>query len=113
MSQTINTSVINSCDVCDLSFETKKGLYRHQSYDLKHKELLEKMFGSDSKMDSDLVGAKTETKTIEKMYDSDEDFVYSKLPTKSKIESISTDNTKDIIKTKPATKPKTKTEDDI
>ena len=47
------------------------------------------------------------------MYDSDEDFVYSKLPTKSKIESISKDNTKDIIKAKPATKSKTKTEEDI
>ena len=113
MSQSTNTSVISFCGVCDLSFETKKGLHRHQSYDLKHKELLEKMFGSDSDLDSDLVGAKTESKTIEKMYDSDEDFVYSKLPTKSKIESISKDNTKDIIKTKPATKPKTKTEEDM
>ena len=42
MSQSTNTSVINFCDVCNLSFESKKGLYRHQSYDLKHKELLEK-----------------------------------------------------------------------
>ena len=42
MSQSTNTSVINFCDVCNLSFETKKGLYRHQSFDLKHKEILEK-----------------------------------------------------------------------
>ena len=71
------------------------------------------MFGSDFDLDSDLIGAKNETKTIEKMYDSDEDFVYYKLPTKSKIESVSKDNTKDIIKTKPATKSKTKIEEDI
>ena len=38
---------MNYCDVCNLYFETKKGLYRHQSYDSKHKELLEKMFVSD------------------------------------------------------------------
>ena len=42
MSQSTNNSVINFCDVCNLSLETKKGLYRHQSYDLKYKELLEK-----------------------------------------------------------------------
>ena len=41
------------------------------------------MFGSDSDLASDLVGAKTETKTLEKMYDWDENFVYSKIPTKS------------------------------
>ena len=85
MSQSTNTSVINFCDVCNLSFESKKSLYRHQSYDLKPKELLQKIFGSDSDLASDLVGAKTETKTIEKKYYSDEDFVYSKIPTKSKI----------------------------
>ena len=50
MSQSTNTSVINFCDVCNLSFETKKGLYRHQSYDTKHKELLEKMFESDEEL---------------------------------------------------------------
>ena len=47
MSQSTNTNVINFCDVCNLSFESKKALYRHQSYDLKHKELLEKMFESE------------------------------------------------------------------
>ena len=47
MSQSTNTSVINFCDVCNLSFESKKALYRHQSYDLIHKELLEKMFDSE------------------------------------------------------------------
>ena len=81
MSQSTNTSVINFCDVCNLSFETKKALYRDQSYDLKHKELLEKMFESK------------EEEILEKVYNSDEDDY--------------------IFKTKPATKPKTKTEKNI
>ena len=81
MSQSTNTSVINFCDVFNLSFESKKDLYRHQSYDLKHKELLEKMSESE------------EEEILEKVYNSNEDDY--------------------IIKTKPATKPKTKTEEDI
>ena len=51
-----------------------KGLYRHQSYDLKHKELLEKMFESE------------EEEILEKVYNSDEDDYIIK--------------TKDIIKIK-------------
>ena len=51
------------------------------------------MFGSDED------GAKTE----ERMYDSDGDFIYPKTK----------DISKDIIKTKPSIKPKTKTEDSI
>ena len=81
MSQSTKTNVINFCDVCNLSFESRKGLYRHQSYDLKHKELLEKMFESE------------EEEISERVYNSDEDDY--------------------IIKTKLATKPKTKTEEDI
>ena len=81
MSQSTNTSVINFCDVCNLFFESKKGLYRHQSYDLKHTELLDKMFESE------------EEEISERVYNSDEDDY--------------------IIKTKPTTKPKTKTEEDI
>ena len=74
MSQSTNSSVIKFYDVCNLSFETKKGLYRHQSYDLKHKELLEKLFESE------------EDEILEKVYNSDEDDYIIK--------------TKDIIKTK-------------
>ena len=81
MSQSTNTSVINFCDVCDLSFESKKGLCRHQSYDLKHKELLEKMFESE------------EEEISERVYNSDEDDYIIKTKTK----------TKDIIKTETET----------
>ena len=99
MSHSTNSNVtsVNFCDVCNLSFETKKGLYRHQSYDLKHKELVEKKFDSD--LDEAITDASTKTeastKTIMKMYDSDGDFIYVKPSTKTE--------TKDIIKTK--TKP--------
>ena len=56
-----NVSIVNLCDVCNLSFETKKGLYRHQSYDSKHKELLEKIIDLRSSFtDSDEDGARTE-----------------------------------------------------
>ena len=77
MSHSTNSNV-NFCDVCDLSFGTKKGLYRHQSYDSKHKELLEKMFGSHE----------------ERMYDSGGDLIYDKPSTKTETKN----NTKDIIK---------------
>ena len=88
MSQPTNTTVINFCDVCNLFFESKKSLYRHQSYDLKHKELLEKMFESE------------EEEIFEKLYNSDEDDYIIKTKTK----------TKDIIKTKEIIKTETETE---
>ena len=44
-----------------------------------------------------------EAETEERMYDSDEEFIYPK----------TNDNTKNFIKTKPSTEPKTKTEDSI
>ena len=92
MSQSTNTSVINFCDVCNLSFESKKGLYRHQSYDLKHKELLEKMFESEEEI-------------LEKLYNSDEeDYIIktrAKAETKTKTDII---KTKDIIETETETK---------
>ena len=122
MSHSTNSIVssVNFCDVCNLSFETKKGLYRHQSYDFKYKELLEKMIDLRSSFaDSDEDGAKTESpaktessakteasaKTIERMYDSDGDFIYAKPFTETETE------TKDINKTKPSIKTKNKTED--
>ena len=73
MSQSTNTSVINFCDVCNLSFESKKDLYRHQSNYLKHKELLEKMFESE------------EDEILEKVYNSVEDDYFIK--TKDNIET--------------------------
>ena len=73
---------------------TKKGLYRHQSDDTKHKELLEKMFDSD--LDEAITEAPTKTeastKTIEKLYDSVGDFIHVKHSTRPE--------TKDIIDTK-------------
>ena len=89
MSQSPNTSVINFCDVCNLSFESKKVLYRHQSYDLKHKELLEKMFESE------------EEEILERVYNSDEDEYIIK--TKAKTETKSKTKTKTEIETKTET----------
>ena len=67
------------------------------------------MYGSDDD------GAITEppAKTMEMIYDSDEDFINSKLSTKTITETKTKDYTKDIFKTKPITKPKTKTENSV
>ena len=77
MSQSTNTSVINFCDVCNLSFESKKALYRHQSYNLKQKELLEKMFESE------------EEEISERVYNLDEDDYIIKIMAKTKTETKS------------------------
>ena len=108
MSHSTNSN-LNFCNVCNVSFETNKGLYRHQSCESKHKELLEKMFGP---VDD---GGITEplAKTMERMFDSDKDFIYPKPSTKTKTENKTKDNTKEIFKTKSITKPEIKTEDSI
>ena len=79
MSQSTNTSVINFCDVCNLSFETKKGLYRHQSYDLKHKEPSEKMFESEEEEISKRVYNSDEDDYIIKTKPKTENNIYSKI----------------------------------
>ena len=79
MSQSTNTSVINFCDVCNLSFQSNKGLYRHQSYDLKHKELLEKMFESEEEEISERVYNSDEDDYIIKTKAKCEDSIYSKI----------------------------------
>ena len=79
MSQSTNTSVINFCDVCNLSFESRKGLYRHQSNDLKHKELLEKMFESEEEEISETVYNSDEDDYIIKTKIKTEDSIYSKI----------------------------------
>ena len=76
MSQSTKTSVINFGDVCNLSFETKKGLYRHQSYDLKHKELLEIMFESE------------EEEISQRAYNSDEGYYIIKTKAKNRKQHI-------------------------
>ena len=78
MSQSTNTSVINFCDVCNLPFESKKGLYRHQSYDLKLKELLEKMFESKEEEISERVYKSDEDDYIIKTKAKTENNIYSK-----------------------------------
>ena len=88
MSQSTNTNVINFCDVCNLSFETKKGLYRHQSYDLKHKQLLEKMFESE------------EEEISERVYNLDEDDFIIKTRAKTKTETKSEPETENNIYSK-------------
>ena len=87
MSQSTNNTAINFCDVCTLSFESKKGLYRHQSYYLKHKELLEKMFESE------------EEQISERVYNSDEDDYVIKTRAKAETKAKTY-----IIKTKTKTK---------
>ena len=95
MPQSTNTSVINFCDVCNLSFESKKGLYRHQSYDLKHRELMEKRLKSE------------EEEILERVYNSDEDNYIiktrAKAETKTKTDIIKTETESgiDIAKTEP------------
>ena len=122
MSHSTNSNV-NFCDA--LSFETKKGLYRHQSNDSKHKELLEKMFGSDDEAPIDIKpkAERVVPENMEKVYDSEEKYNFlrpkpqtesvPKTMSKPQTESIPKDNTKYFIKTKAITKSKTKTEDKI
>ena len=76
MSQSTNTSVINFCNVCNLSFESKNGLYRHQSYDLKQ---LEKMFESEEEEISERVYNSDGEKYIIKTKTKTEDSIYSKI----------------------------------
>ena len=84
MSHSTNSNV-NFCDDFDLSFETKKDLSRQQSYDSKHKELLEKMFGSDDeapihvKLKAEKVippSSQPIPKKIERVYDSEEEYYF-------------------------------------
>ena len=116
---------MNFCDVCDLSFETKKDLYRNQSYDSKHEELLEKMFGSDDEAPI-YIKSKAERvippssqpipENMERVYDSEDECSFLRrkpkgaltlvpqTESKSKTESEPKDNIKDIIKNKLITK---------
>ena len=89
MSQSTNTNVINFCDVCNLSFESKKGLYRHQSHDLKHKELLEKRFESEE-----------EEEISERVYNPDEDDYIIKTRGKTETETKSETETENNIYSK-------------
>ena len=63
-------------------------LYRHQSYDLKHKELLEKMFESE------------EEEILERVYNPDEDDYIIKTRAKTKTETKSETETESNIYSK-------------
>ena len=88
------------CSICDLAFETRKQFIKHNL--------------SDEHLNSARKGMEDET--MERVYDSEE---YYFLRPKTKTKGASPlvpqpkGNTKDIIKTKPITKPKTKNEDSI
>ena len=103
---------VNFCYICDLAFETRKQFIKHNL--------------SDEHLNS--ARKEMEDETMERVYDSEEYFFFrpktetkgaSPLVPQPKTEGASPlvpqpkDNTKDIIKTKPIIKPKTKTEDSI
>ena len=94
-------------------------IYKHQLYDPNQKELLEKLFDSVEDEDLTHTTSKVESsaKTIERMYDSDGDFIYinhtTKAKTKTKFQTETKDNTKDIIKTITKDTSKTIPEDNI
>ena len=93
MSHSTNSNV-NFCDVCDLSFGTKKFFYRYQSYNSKHKELLEKMLGSD---DEAPINAKPKAEKVttpspqpipenmERVYNSEEEYYFHRPKPKMRV----------------------------
>ena len=105
MSHSTNSNV-NFCDVCG----AKKGLYRHQSYGSKHKESLEKMFGSDyeapfnAKHKAEKVippSTQPLPENMERLYDPEEEYYFlrSKPQTESKHKAESKSKTEIKSKT--------------
>ena len=105
MSRSTNSIVrsVNFCEFCDLVFETKKELYKHQLYDPKHKELLEKRFESDD----DDQGTNSVCGLPTCFAD---DLIYVRSKTKSKTENESKAKTETKTETKPEPKTEAKTE---
>ena len=85
--------------ICDLAFETRKQFIKHNL--------------SDEHLNS--ARKEIEDETMERVFDSEEEFYFFIPKTKgaSPLVPQPKDNTKDFIKSKPITKPKTKTEDSI
>ena len=132
MSNQANSIVqrINFCDICNLSFCSRKDFLKqtlssgHQKrardmiMDLDEAERARPLVSqttAKSKRASPLVnqteGTLPPAKTMEMMYDSDEDFINPKPSTKFKTETINKNNIKDFIKPKP--EPKLKPKDNI
>ena len=86
---------VNFCYNCDLNFETRKQFIKHNLSD-------EHLNRARNEYEVDV-----EVETKERVYDVEEDDKILKTKTITKY------NTKDIIKIKPSTKPKIKTEDSI
>ena len=82
---------VNFCYICDLAFETRKQFIKHSISD-EHLNRARKEYEHE---------VEDETKERLHYVDEDDNILNSKTITKN--------NTKDIIKTKPSTKPKTKT----
>ena len=88
---------VNFCSICDLAFEPKKQFIKHNLSD-------EHLNSARKEMEDEI---------LEKVYDSEEEEYFLRPKTKgaSPLVPQPKDNTKDTIKTKPITEPKTKTKD--
>ena len=103
---------VNFCYFCDQAFETRKQFIKHNLSD-EHLNRARKEY--EDEVEDPQNGFTDEI--FEKVYDSDQDdYVLKPKDLRSSytdLQSSFANNTKDIIKTKPTTKPKTKTEEDI
>ena len=88
-----NVESVNFCSFCDLAFETRKQFIKHNL--------------SDEHLNS--ARKEMENETMERVYDSEEEYYFLRPKTKgsSLLVPQPKDNTKDIIKTKPISEPKT------
>ena len=103
---------VNFCYICDQAFETRKQFIKHNLSD-EHINRARKEY--EDEVEDPQSGFTDEI--FEKVYDLDEDdYVLKPKDLRSSytdLQSSFVNNTKDIIKTKATTKPKTKTEEDI
>ena len=81
---------VNFCYICDLAFEARKQFIKHNLSD-EHLNRARKEMRDE---------------TMERVYDSEEEYYFLRPKTKTKTETKIKDNTKNFIKTKPSFKPK-------
>ena len=95
------------CSICDLAVETRKQIIKHNLGD-------EHLNSARKEMEYETMGLRP-CCTMERVYDSEGEynFLRHKMKGASPLVPQSKNNTKNIIKTKPITKPKTKTEDGL